>query len=166
MKKLDTPSATSQFITHLETLNLDLTFKDTLDQTKGKIVYKNGIYDIETDTFRDGIFYEDRLTFTLPFEYQRAKPEVKERVKKILMEINSQEAWKYDYYIKMLGYSLTGQARDETVCFFLIGLTAGNGKSSVLDCLSNRMTGSRLKIPRNINNLLMLKITALFGSMR
>ena len=141
MKKLDTPSATSQFITHLETLNLDLTFKDTLDQTKGKIVYKNGIYDIQTDTFRDGIFYEDRLTFTLPFEYQRAKPEVKERVKKILMEINSQEAWKYEYYIKMLGYSLTGQARDETVCFFLIGLTAGNGKSSVLDCLSNRMTG-------------------------
>lgn len=141
MKKLDTPGNTSQFIEHLSDLNLDIDFKNKLDQTTDKIVYRNGIYDIKSDTFRPGIFYEDFLTFTLPFDYVKAKPDAKERVKKILMEINSQEEWKYEYYIKMLGYSLTGQAKKETVYFMMIGLTAGNGKSCVLDCLTNRMVG-------------------------
>lgn len=140
-KKLDTPSACSQFSTHLKTLNLNDKFKDELDQTKGKIAYQNGIYDIETDTFRSGIRYEDKLTFTLQFDYQRANPDAKERVRDILMKINSQEQWKYEYYIKMLGYALTGYTSREQVAFFCIGLTASNGKSTIFEALTKRMEG-------------------------
>ena len=140
-KKLDTPSACSQFATHLKTLNLNDKFKDELDQTKGKIAYRNGVYDIETDTFRAGIHYEDKLTFTLPFDYQRATEKDKKEVKDILMEINSQEEWKYEYYIKCLGYALTGYASREQVAFFCIGMTAGNGKSTVFESLTKRMSG-------------------------
>ena len=57
------------------------------------------------------------------------------------MKINSQESWKYEYYIKCLGYALTGYANREQVAFFCIGLTAGNGKSTIFEALTKRMEG-------------------------
>ena len=140
-RKMDTASVCAQFTTHLKTLNCNDKFKNSLNNTKGKICYQNGIYDIESDSFREGIFYEDNLTFYLPFDYKKAYPSAKERVKKILMEINSMEEWKYEYYIKSLGYALTGYASKEQCAFFCIGLTAGNGKSTVFEALTNRMEG-------------------------
>lgn len=140
-KKLDTPSATSQFTAHLRTLVLDNEFKKKLNQTRGKVVYKNGIYDIATNTLRAGIFYDDFLTFTLPFNYIEATPEDKQRVQEILMKTNSQDAEKYEYYIKMLGYSMTGYADREQCAFFLNGASAGNGKSLLFESLSARMVG-------------------------
>ncbi len=140
-KKIDTPSATSQFTAHLRTLVLDNEFKDKLNQTRGKVVYKNGIYDIETNTLRAGIFYDDFLTFTLPFNYVEATPEDKQRVEEILMKTNSQDREKYEYYIKMLGYSMTGYADREQCAFFCNGMSAGNGKSLIFESLSARMVG-------------------------
>jgi phage/plasmid-associated DNA primase len=140
-KKIDTPSATSQFTAHLRTLVLDNEFKDKLNQTRGKVVYKNGIYDIETNTLRAGIFYDDFLTFTLPFNYIEPTPEDKQRVEEILMKTNSQDREKYEYYIKMLGYSMTGYADREQCAFFCNGMSAGNGKSLIFESLSARMVG-------------------------
>lgn len=140
-KKLDTPSATSQFTAHLRTLVLDNEFKKKLNQTRGKVVYKNGIYDIATDTLRAGIFYDDFLTFTLPFNYIEPTPEDKQKVQEILMKTNSQDAEKYEYYIKMLGYSMTGYADREQCAFFCNGMSAGNGKSLIFESLSARMLG-------------------------
>lgn len=140
-KKMDTPSNCSQFTEHLKTLNCNDKFKEQLDNLKGKIAYQNGIYDIETDTFREGIFYEDFLTFYLPFDFKRSSPDNKERVKQIILKINSMEYWKYEYYIKALGYSLTGYADREQVSFFCIGMTAGNGKSTIFEALTSRMPG-------------------------
>jgi len=140
-KKLDTPSSTSQFTAHLRTLVLDNEFKKKLNQTRGKVVYKNGIYDIATNTLRAGIFYDDFLTFTLPFNYIEATPEDKQRVEEILMKTNSQDREKYEYYIKMLGYSMTGYADREQCAFFCNGISAGNGKSLIFESLSARMVG-------------------------
>lgn len=140
-KKLDTPSATSQFTAHLRTLVLDNEFKKKLNQTRGKVVYKNGIYDIETNILRAGIFYDDFLTFTLPFNYIEPTPENKQKVHEILMKTNSQDREKYEYYIKMLGYSMTGYADREQCAFFCNGMSAGNGKSLIFESLSARMLG-------------------------
>lgn len=140
-KKLDTPSSTSQFTAHLRTLVLDNEFKEKLNQTRGRVVYKNGIYDIATDTFRRGITYQDYLTFTLPFDYMEATPEDKKRVEEILMKTNSQDREKYEYYIKMLGYSMTGYADRLQCSFFCNGISAGNGKSLIFETLSSKMTG-------------------------
>lgn len=140
-KKLDTPSSTSQFTAHLRTLVLDNDFKEKLNQTRGRIVYKNGIYDIQTNTLRAGIFYDDFLTFTLPFAYMEPTPEDKGKVEQILMKTNSQDREKYEYYIKMLGYSMTGYADREQCAFFCNGMSAGNGKSLIFESLSARMVG-------------------------
>lgn len=138
-RRLDTPTSCNHFATHLKDLNLDDDFKKKLNVMAGKIAYQNGIYDIKTDTFREGIFYEDSLTFTAEFNYKKADPVDKAKVKDILMKINSMEEWKYEYYIKMLGYALSGYATKEQVAFFCIGLTAGNGKSTVFEALSKRL---------------------------
>lgn len=117
----------------------DDNFVKTLDQTAGKLVFNDGIYDIATDTFRKGLTYEDMLSFTLPFPYTVPTEEDMARVRAEVMKICALEEWRYDYYMQCLGYSLLGKPAAEQAAFFMVGLTAGNGKSTVLEVLTEMM---------------------------
>jgi phage/plasmid-associated DNA primase len=117
----------------------DDNFCKTLDQTAGKLVFSDGIYDIATDTFRKGLTYEDMLSFTLPFPYTVPTEGDMSRVRDEVMKICALEQWRYDYYMQCLGYSLLGKPAAEQVAFFMVGLTAGNGKSTLLEVLTEKM---------------------------
>lgn len=117
----------------------DDNFIKTLDQTAGKLVFSDGIYDIATDTFRKGLTYEDMLSFTLPFLYTVPTEEDMAHVRDEVMKICALEQWRYDYYMQCLGYSLLGKPAAEQVAFFMVGLTAGNGKSTLLEVLTEKM---------------------------
>lgn len=114
-------------------------FVKTLDQTAEKLVFSDGIYDIATDTFRKGLTYEDKLSFTLPYAYTVATDEDMAYVCEQVMKICALEQWRYDYYMQCLGYSLLGRPAAEQVAFFMVGLTAGNGKSTLLEALTSKM---------------------------
>ena len=46
---------TKQVVNHLETLLRDEVFASRLDETEGKLVFRNGILDLRTEEFREGL---------------------------------------------------------------------------------------------------------------
>jgi phage/plasmid-associated DNA primase len=117
----------------------DNEFLNKLDLTAGKIVFQDGIYDIATDTFRKGLRYEDYLTYTLPYNYKRATADEIGYVKRETMKICANEEWRFKYYMDILGYSMLQLPDKEQAAFFMVGLTAGNGKSTILEALTKMM---------------------------
>ena len=117
----------------------DNEFLNKLDLTDGKIVFLDGIYDIATDSFRNGLRYEDYLSYTLPYNYRRATADDINYVKKETMKICANEEWRFKYYMDILGYSMLQLPDEEQAAFFMVGLTAGNGKSTILEALGDMM---------------------------
>ena len=117
----------------------DNEFINKLDLTDGKIVFQDGIYDIATDSFRKGLLYEDYLTYTLPYNYRKANANDIDYVKRETMKICANEEWRFIYYMDILGYSMLQLPDKEQAAFFMVGLTAGNGKSTILEALGDMM---------------------------
>jgi phage/plasmid-associated DNA primase len=117
---------------------VDDEFVNKLDDTAGKLVFSDGIYDIATDTFRKGLKYEDKLSHTLPYKYRKANPKDIAKAELEIMKICSNEEWRYKYYMEILGYSMMGMPEKEQVAFFMVGC-GGNGKSLLLEALEKMM---------------------------
>ena len=63
---------TNQIIKILQTYLFDNDFERKLDTTPYLVAYKNGLYDLKTGTFRNGIQNNDYLTQTIPYNYEKA----------------------------------------------------------------------------------------------
>lgn len=113
-------------------------FLNKLDDKAGKLVFKNGIYDIASNTFREGLKYEDNLSFTLPYNYRKAESVDIEKAKKEIMKICANQGWRYKYYMECLGFSMMGTPEKEQAAFFMVGC-GGNGKSLLLEALEKMM---------------------------
>lgn len=139
LNEFDKSATSSQMKKHFQHLINDKDFPSKLDNHKDCLVFADGIYNMKTQQFRKGLRYDDMLSFKLPYNYRVASEVDKARAKDIIMKICSNQEWRYEYYIKALGYALTGNASAEQVAFFLIGRTASNGKSTPLDILSKML---------------------------
>jgi len=139
LSEFDKSSTSSQMKKHFQHLINEKDFTSQLDNHKDCLVFADGIYNMKTQQFRKGLRYDDMLSFKLPYKYRQATTADKERAKKIIMNICSNQEWRYEYYIKALGYALTGNATAEQVAFFLIGRTASNGKSTPLEILTKML---------------------------
>ena len=111
-------------------------FEDKINQTKYKMVYQDGIYDMKTKTFRKGIFPYEYITDTLPYDYEKGDPEVKKQIVKALKRICNNQDHQLKYYLSTFGYALTADASKEQVMWYMCGQSAQNGKSSVLEALT------------------------------
>ena len=115
---------------------LDADFPKKLNRNPYQIVYKDGIYDMRTKTFRKGIYPQEFISKTLPYEYERGceatKGEIRRQIKRICN--NSEEH--YHYYMSAFGYTLTGDASREQFLWYMCGESACNGKSSVLEAMT------------------------------
>lgn len=139
LSEFDKSSTSSQMKKHFQHLINEKDFTSQLDNHKDCLVFADGIYNMKTQQFRKGLRYDDMLSFKLPYKYREATSADKERAKNIIMNICSNQEWRYEYYIKALGYALTGNATAEQVAFFLIGRTASNGKSTPLEILTKML---------------------------
>lgn len=93
---------------------------------------KNGVYDLESMTFREHD-WRDYLTMQTNFDY--TLQEVKcERWIKFIDEVTSGNKDKAEYLQKALGYSMLGRANEECM-FILHGKTTRNGKSTMLSAI-------------------------------
>lgn len=145
-KKIESLQVLTLVKRDLELSICDNEFCNKLDKTAGKLVFKDGIYDIATDTFSKGLKYEHYLSYTLPYNYKKAKTSDVERVMSEVMKICANEDWRYKYYMEILGYSMLGMPDKEQVAFFMVGETAGNGKSTLLEALTEKMPNYVVKL--------------------
>lgn len=113
--------------------NLEPDFVNKLDANPYLIGYKNGVYDLETKTFRDGI-HSDYITFTTGYdyiEYDESLEEIQE-IYSFLGQIVPNKKVR-EYLLKILGRSLSG-VNDEKFYIFT-GLSGANGKSTLINFL-------------------------------
>jgi phage/plasmid-associated DNA primase len=145
-KKIESLQTLALVRKDLETDLRDNEFCNKLDQTSGKLIFKDGIYDIETDTFEAGLKYEHFLTYTLPYKYRKPTAEDRKYVEENVMKICANVDWRYNYYMEILGYSMLGMPDKEQAAFFMVGETAGNGKSTLLEALTEMMPNYVVKL--------------------
>lgn len=145
-KKIESLQTLALVRKDLETDLRDNEFCNKLDQTAGKLIFKDGVYDIEKDTFTPGLKYEHYLTYTLPYNYRKATAKDRKYVEENVMKICANEDWRYKYYMEILGYSMVGMPDKEQAAFFMVGETAGNGKSTLLEALSEMMPNYVVKL--------------------
>jgi P4 family phage/plasmid primase-like protien len=113
--------------------NLEPNFVNKLDANPYLIGFKNGVYDLSTKTFRDGL-QSDYITFTTGYdyiEYDETLEEIQE-IYSFLEKIVPNKKVK-EYLLKIIGRSLSG-VNDEKFYIFT-GLSGANGKSTLINFL-------------------------------
>jgi hypothetical protein len=140
----------SQIIKYLTEYLYDSEFMKQLDNYKYKIVFKDGILDLKTLKFKKGIYQEDFISKTIPFNYQEPSQEEKNFVKTQLKKICNWNDAHLDYYLSTLGYAMTGDSDKEQMFYYLRGQTAENGKSLIFETLEKIMPNYVSKGTSNI----------------
>jgi len=128
---------------YLKTLLADLTFADKLDTTAGVLAFQNGIMDLKTKRFRQGILASDLITQTIPHDYTPGEPEKLQYIKDVLTKIMNNNTEHMEYYASLIGFSLIGSPHLEKSIYFCVDKTStasgDNGKTFFFDILSELM---------------------------
>jgi len=134
-KDINQPSYLGNIKENLKTLLADNAFINKLDKSLYRIVYKNGILNLKTMEFRQGLKYSDFITKTLDFNYKEPTTDDVDFVRKELKKICNNNETHLEYYLSILGYCFTGDSSKETKFWYFRGQTASNGKSFVFETL-------------------------------
>ena len=110
-------------------------FEKGLDCGLYRQVYENGVLDLKTMEFRQGLRYDDFVSNPLPFEYKLPTEEQSDFVRKVLKQICNWNVKHLDYLLSVLGYAMTGDSSKEQLFFNMVGATASNGKSLLMESL-------------------------------
>ncbi len=136
MSRLD-GALNKQIFNHLQKYLLNDEFETQLDMNPYKMFFKNGCFDIKKNSFREGIFPNDYITKRLNFNYsETVNFDNRAFIKQQLFK-NCNCNWEHlDYYLSVLSYALCGDPRKEKAFYFLVGQIAGNGKSTIMEILT------------------------------
>lgn len=133
------PCYLNTLIKYLKTTLVDNKLDEKLNVNIGKLAFKNGIMDLKTKTFREGIRWDDYLTTTIDYDYKESKTDF---VRGILKKILNNNEEHLNYFLSLIGYSLTGEASNQKALYFMIDKLNGkgdNGKSFFFELLSALM---------------------------
>ena len=125
--RINQPSYFSVVVKYLRPQLADDTFTSKLDNNPGKLAFKNGIYDLETNIFRNEILADDFVTDTIPFNYTPADEKKQDFIRKKLKEIMNNNEEHLEYLLSVIGYSFIGNAHLEKAFYCCIDGT-DNGK--------------------------------------
>ena len=162
-------SCMRQYREFLQGYLLNNEFSDLLDMNKYQIAFKNGILDLKTNSFRNYISPDDFITRTLPFEYRKGDNVRKAYVRECLKKICNYNEKHLNYYLSMLGASMTGDADKMQEFYYLRGQKACNGKSVIFEILSEIMPCYVRKMGRDVfdsKNTTLHKEIAIWRGMR
>ena len=121
---------------HLEDLLRDTDFSVRRNSLFGSLAFRNGVLDMATRQFRQGILPEDYLTETIACDWNEPDARELSRVKGIIWDICSHNTEYEAFLYRQLGYCMSGFADKEQAFFFWEGLTASNGKSTIMEALA------------------------------
>ena len=119
---------------HCKVVLHDKSFYDNLDSSIDIICFKNGLYDLKLKEFRP-IFDKDYVSKTLDYDYIPTNEKDKKYVRDVLYKICNGSKEHLEYYLSILGHSLTGRAKVKSLYFFF-GEKGNNGKTTFLDILT------------------------------
>lgn len=162
-------SCMRQYREFLQGYLLNNDFSDLLDMNKYQIAFKNGILDLKTNDFRPYISPDDFITRTLPFDYRKGDTVRKAYVRECLKKICNYNEKHLNYYLSMLGASMTGDADKIQEFYYLRGQKACNGKSVIFEILSEIMPCYVRKMGRDVfdsKNTTLHKEIAIWRGMR
>jgi hypothetical protein len=123
----------------LTTYIYDDDFIEKLDNNLYQLVFQNGILDLKTMIFRNGLLKEDYLTKCIPYDYVKPSNDDILKVRKELLKICNNNESHLEYYLSLIGYSLTGDSSKEQIFAYFRGQSASNGKSVILEVLEDIM---------------------------
>lgn len=123
----------------LTTYICDDNFIGNLDNNLYQLVFQNGILDLKTMQFRRGLLKEDYLTKCIPYDYVKPLESDVLRVRSELLKICNNNESHLEYYLSLIGYSLTGDSSREQIFAYFRGQSASNGKSVILEVLEDIM---------------------------
>ncbi len=115
----------------------DPNFYCNLDSTPNLVGFKNGVYDFNTNSFRNGQ-QDDCITFSTGYDYIEYNENCKQTqeiysfLKKIITSRKMLE-----YTLKVLGKSLVGLPEERF--YIWTGLSGANGKSTLVNFLENTL---------------------------
>ena len=137
-KKAYKTSSSSGFLSciqkHCKVALYDKSFYDKLDSSIDIICFKNGLYDLKLKEFRP-IYDKDYVSKTLDYDYKPSNEKDKKYVRDILYKICNANKEHLEYYLSILGHSLTGHSKVKSLYFFF-GEKGNNGKTTFLDILT------------------------------
>jgi len=136
----------SQLMKNLRPQLTDNDFETKLDVLKYQVAYKNGILDLKTLYFREGIFGSDYITKTIPYNYEESTEADRAIVLKELLKICNMKQEHLDYYLSYLGYAMTGDSQRLQQFWYMLGQTASNGKSVIFEALMDIIPNYIVKI--------------------
>jgi len=118
-------------------------FENKLDTTPGILAFTNGVMDLKTKTFREGLRWDDFLTDTIPYDWQPSDSSRIDYVKSVLNKILNNNIEHLEYYLALIGYSFIGMPQLEKSLYFMIDGTENgkgdNGKTFFFDILNTLM---------------------------
>ena len=117
-------------------LACDKEWCERFDNNPYKIPYKDGVLCLKTNTFRAGLLPTDYLTHTIPYNYEAPNEEVMAWLEEELLKICNYKKPHLERYLSQLGYMLCGDPSRVQEFYNFKGEKAGNGKSSILDALT------------------------------
>lgn len=123
----------------LTTYICDDEFINRLDDNKYQLTFQNGILDLKTMKFRNGLFKEDYLTKCIPCDYVKPTKDQMNEVKRELLKICNNNDSHLKYYLSLIGYSLTADSDKEQIFGYFRGQSASNGKSVIFEVLEEIM---------------------------
>ncbi|NDB81577.1 MAG: hypothetical protein EB127_02325 [Alphaproteobacteria bacterium] len=140
-KKCENSGYLAALVKCLKSDLLDATFDEKLDENIGKLAFTNGIMDLETKIFREGIFASDYLTDTIQYPYEPCADTsfVRSKLKQVMNNNEGHLA----YWLALVSTALIGQPQlFKAICFMIdkTGSAVGdNGKTIFFDILQTLM---------------------------
>jgi hypothetical protein len=110
------------------TLNDEAFFKK-LDTDTKVINFKNGLYDLQKNLFRERT-KEDCVSETLDYNYEESNSVLINELEKIIYEISNNDDEILKQYLNFLGYCLTGEMSDDKL-LYITGNVSENDKSLI-----------------------------------
>tara|TARA_R110002126_G_scaffold136478_2_gene281035 strand:+ start:247 stop:2778 length:2532 start_codon:yes stop_codon:yes gene_type:complete len=149
-KQVSKSSCCSQIVKFLKEYLCEDDFIELLDNGLYKMVFKNGVMDLKTLKFREGIKKEDYVSKTIPFNYIPPDEDDVDYVKNKLKQICNWNDKHLDYYLSILGYAFTGDSSKEQNFYYHRGQTAENGKSVIFEVLELLMPNYVMKANKDV----------------
>ena len=142
-EEINRPSYSSQLSRYLRTLLVDNDFEAKLDATPWVLAFKNGIMDLKSKEFREGIQWDDYLTATIPHNYVKGDEQKMDFVKGVMKQIMNNNDEHLEYFLAWIGYNMIGVPHLEKALMFHLDLTecgkGDNGKTLFFDIFTSLM---------------------------
>jgi len=128
----------------LISLLADVEFENKLDRNIHKLIFKNGIYDLDTSIFQTGYKSYDYITKFIPYDYASNYDKTKMTfLKNVLLKIMNNNKEHLEYFLSIIGFCFLGTPHLEKSLYFGIDKTevssGDNGKTFFFDILTHLM---------------------------